>query len=64
MKWVRIFQVGILLEFSEWGSPGGGSLMGRNFPGSRFPGGISLEPWIICIKAVKTFVFVSRTVAL
>ena len=62
MKWVRIFQVGILLEFSD--SPGGGSLMGRNFPRSRFPGGISLEPWIICIKPVKTFVFVSRTVAL
>ena len=52
--------VGIFLG----GFTGGGSLMGKNFPGLRFPGVISLEPWIIYIKAVNTFVFVSRTVAL
>ena len=66
MKWVGLFQVGILLDFSEGDSPmGGGGVWWVEI--SRvgvFQGRISIEPWNICKKGVNTFVFVSRGVAL
>ena len=64
MKWVGLFQVGILLEFSEGDSPGGGVWWVGISRVGVFQGGISIEPWNICKKRVNTFVFVSRGVAL
>ena len=54
MKWVAIFQVGILLEFSE-GIHWGGVWWVGIFWVVVFQGGTSLESWNICKKVVNNF---------
>ena len=64
MKWVALFQVGTLLQFFEWDSPGGGIWLVGIPRVEVFQGRIPIKAWNICKKRVITFVFVSRGVAL